>query len=440
MKFGVNIEFFEPSKPDDLRKGKLLEDEKSRNLIEFEGSWIDFFKPIEVLLAKAIGTKELYTLVNCVFERSEGSQIRFVINELYKGAYLSKVTVADCKGATARFSGLTEWINKSRISIEMALPNEWVRISSKKMFEKNIRIGKDMTLVLGAFCNHRTSYRQVILTNESQVSFSVDKPLSRLQVQENIFAFYKFLSLFTERIPRLIDLEFQFEDQNIVKCLHYKPIDISENDSLLSLDQFEEHLAGMLNVFYSKKEKFEKIIDLLNASIQNKTAEISFLNITTAFEVYHQSFQESGNTALRQRLAAELNEAGLMKEIPKEWTQILRHFHLFKLVENIEFFQKNFSTPLATITRLRSSRNYYTHYNKKGKEVWSPNALLYMNMKLRQLIKGVLLIEMQMPVTLINRLLNNRAAIIVHMYEKNEYSAHYKAEDTEVIDPSIDSD
>lgn len=78
---------------------------------------------------------------------------------------------------------------------------------------------------------------------------------------------------------------------------------------------------------------------------------------------------------------------------------------------------------------MKDSRNYYTHYSPTSKEIWMPNRLLYANKMLRQLLKGVVLKQLQLLDDLITRLLNVRFATIFHRYEKNEYSMYYLSDE-----------
>ncbi len=71
---------------------------------------------------------------------------------------------------------------------------------------------------------------------------------------------------------------------------------------------------------------------------------------------------------------------------------------------------------------MRDSRNYYTHYTKGSSTIWTPNQLTPVNTALRQLLKGALLKKLGLEDSLINKLLNNRAAYSYQDYEKNQYS------------------
>jgi hypothetical protein len=239
--------------------------------------------------------------------------------------------------------------------------------------------------------------------------------------------FLKFLSLFTEKIPVLRRLDLKLNDSVDINCLSVKwGSEFVENDPSLSLDHFEEQLLDLLKCFFEHRDKFVRVIDLLNASVQNKTAEISFLNLTTGFEVYHKYFREfKENETIREQLWEELNLAGLVQNKTKKWEQILRYAHLFRLMDDVEFFKKNIPNPKKTIELMKDSRNYYTHYSSTTKEIWTPNRLIYSNIYLRQLLKGVLLKELGLKGKSITRLLNYRFASLFHHYEKNEFSVLY---------------
>src|SRR5688500_14287426 len=110
----IDIRFFELGNPT-IKEGVLIIEEFGKNMIDFRGDFLDPFRVIDVIFADAIDSEEQYTLVNCVFNHSVGANCRFIINELYQGTHLAKVTTEDCLRATGRVTGLTGWINQSRI-------------------------------------------------------------------------------------------------------------------------------------------------------------------------------------------------------------------------------------------------------------------------------------------------------------------------------------
>lgn len=428
MNAGIEIEFYEPPLTGAVQNGRLITVEKNRNLIEMTGSWTNAFRVIDVIYATAKHTKELYTLVNCVFSKSSDSVQQFLINELYEGGHLSKTTTENCTGATGRINGLTPWINQPRYIPHLAMQTSAEgKIIIKEFYTKEYAISEDIKLIICEFCHEYFDKVQLNLINKSFFSIESKNPISRYAIQQDVFGFTKLLSLFTEKFPKISSLEFKFLDDVEITCLHFKEEDgKEENEPLITHNIIEEHFQHLLTNFFQHRDDYVKVIDLLNSSMQNKTAEISFLNIATGFNVFHQYFLEKNNESIRTQLVSELSNAGLIHRDSGLWDQIIRYHHLFKTVEGIDFFKNNFQNPLKTIELIKDSRNYYTHYSPTQKEIWTPNRLLYANKSLRALLKGVLLKQMGLPDFFINQLLNVRYSTLFYSYEKNEYSQNFR--------------
>jgi len=424
---GIEIEFFEPHMPEVVMTGRLFIDQDGKDYFEFWGDMNDCFRVFKVVFAVAVDSDEKYTLVNCFFKQSNFGSYRFIINELYKGDYIDKVTESNCIGAEARMTGLTNWINNPRIKPEIRfLTSEQGKVIVKEFFTKSFIITDNITLELCEFCEENYSRNETVLRNMSYVKFIANMPVSRLELYKNTTAFLKFLSLFTDDLPQFTRLNYSFSKEKHVEYFGSSQLkETAENEALLTFDLLEVYCKKALELFYRDRDKYVKVLDLLNASIKNNTSEISFLNITTAFEVVHKFFYEKDNEETRKGLHDELLKAGLIKRATKKWEQVIRYHHLFKLTESIDFVKQNFVNPLKTIDLIRESRNYYTHYSDTEKEIWTPNRLLYANKALRQLLKAVILKQLLLPNELVNKLLNNKAAFFYHDYKKNEYSHNY---------------
>lgn len=423
----IDIKFCKPG--ESVRKdGTLIIEEFGKNMIEFKGDMLDPFEVIDVIFAEAVDSEVEYTLVNCVFSHSVGSNFCFTVNELYQGVYLSKVTTEDCVQSSARVTGLTRWINQSRIKPTINFDvNEPGNVLIQPPYERIFSINNNISIRLEEYCYEQLQRDGVILENRSQYFVEAKLPISRMRMFELTFAFQKLLSLFTEYIPRFTGLELELVNENYIACLAFKPTEkLRVNDALLDLLRMSDYFDNMLFLFYARLKDYVQVIDLLNESIKNKTSEISFLNLTTALEVFHKNFMEDGNTEARDQVAYELEQVGLKQRGRNEWNQIMRYHHLFQYMNNISFVPQIVTDELKMIELIKDSRNYYTHYSETKRDIWTPNQLVYSNMFLRQLVKGVIVKSLQLPDDLVNRLLNNQFATISHRYDKNEYSMNFK--------------
>jgi hypothetical protein len=113
------------------------------------------------------------------------------VHEIYEGLHLTKITEENCGKATARMTGLTQWINQLRFKPEFSFTVfESGRIIVKEYYNREFTIGNDCTLGLCEFCKESFNKHRVILTNESFVSISSPVAVSRLQLQQQVFAFF----------------------------------------------------------------------------------------------------------------------------------------------------------------------------------------------------------------------------------------------------------
>lgn len=423
---GIAIEFFEPT--DDKKKfeGRLYMIESGKSFFEFEGSLVDAFRTFPVIYA--ISTEdEKYTFINCMHKQSKAGICRFFIRELYKGDHISNVTEKDCREIEGRITGLTNWINHPRIKPFITFSvDDNSKVIMKEMFKRQFDIRADVILELCEFCGEQYSRNETILQNLSYFKIYSDQSNSRFELYKDATALSKFLSLFTFKVPKFTDLNFTYSTKRTVELLTVKQKSHpDDNEALLKFDKLEPYLPETFRVLYESRDKFISVLKLFIEGITNHTPEISFLNITTAFEVFHKNFLEASSTSRLPELYRELNNAGLVNRNTEKWDQILRYLHLFKLTEKFDFQIQDFPDPLNTLDIMRESRNYYTHYTPTRKKVWTPNELIYANRTLAQVLKAALLQELRIPIDLNNQLLNHTAAYIYQDFESNKFSLFY---------------
>ncbi len=436
MNLGINIEFFEEEKHDKLMFGVLYLNLNGKNYIDFKGTFADVFRVIKVIYAKAVSRSQLYTLVNCTFKYSDGETYRFYVNEIYEGAHLGKVTDLDCSEAESTFTGLTNWINKTRIKPEIVFSsNEESKVVIKEQFQREFKISDTLTLMICEFCTERYERNITELRNSSYVRFISSTITSRHELFKNISAFLKFLSLFTNDVPKLTSLNYTLIDKTVVKSLSdLAEVNDNESDSSITYDKLEPLWPEIIFRFFSERDKFCKVIDLLIESITNTTAEISFLNLTTALEVMHKYFYEDIKNDEIDILNSELFDKVVQSRRSAKWTQIMRYAHLFKEAYVFDSIKNLFSDRFSVVEKLKDSRNYYTHYSETNKHVWTPNQLFYINTVLRRLISGLILRKLLLPEQVINRSISSQSAFFYNDYEKNKFSVKYVDSSSLIID------
>jgi hypothetical protein len=424
----IDIQFHLPDEPNTVFTGRMYLPNDRKCYFEFTDRNLgsQFTPPKSVYaIDNASGTK--YTFINCYFKSYDFKAFMYGINELYQGCFLNKVVDNDCIEVKVSMTSLTDWLNNPRVMPEFSFSaTEDSKVIIKPAFSVSFPINSNTHLELIEFCNEKYSRWETVLKNKTALKFVCNPSGSRLELYKNTIAFQRLLSLFTDAFPGTIEFELLFNDGREAKMMGQRNSYVQDEvEALMRYDELSDQFPKMLTIFYGSRDKFNKVLSLYNSSVKNNTAEISFLNTTTAFEVFHKYFLEGNNDDLRKRLISDLREKGVIKDKPSRWIQIVRYYHLFEVVKSIDFFKTNFPNPLKAITLLTNSRNYYTHYSESEDEIWTPNKLIYVNRLLWALLKAVVLIQLEMPVSAINKLLNNRAAMFYHDYENNDYSINY---------------
>lgn len=423
MHNGIDIDFYEPGEETNITAGILFIDEDGKDYIEYETNLTDLYRSFKIIYAEETGGGEKYTLINCFFRQMQSGRMRFIINELYKGDFIGESLQMDCTEVEARITGLTNWMGNSTIKQHFIPSTGEGKIDIHKAVTLLYDISENSKLELRVFCGWRFERNEIILNNQSSLKFICEKPESRLELYKNLIGFIQLLSIITTKIPKLTNLMFTFTNGRTVEHISTKmPAVNDRNDALLNYQSLENYWPNALRIFYSRRDKFTRVLSLLLASMKNNTSEISFLNITTSFEVFHKYFYEDGNESERKKIASELIALKVIKRDSGRWIQVLRYYHLFKLVQGIDFFKHNYPDLKKTLKQITDSRNYYTHYSPTEKKIWTPNNLVFENHALRLLIKAIVLRELQIPDDLINKLINNRAVGLFQDYENNEYS------------------
>lgn len=424
MKQVIDIKFFKPDNNREAFDGVLTINGGGKNYLETQWTGLFNIESIPVLYGCSV-SGEKYTLVNCIFSSTSFSKTKYNITELYKGNFLPDVLEPDYKEAEARISGLTGWINENRIELKKD-----DSIATKEDFIFNCQVTENIALQVKQFAPRRYEKNEVYIGNSSLIRLTSVLPESRLTFYEYTKGFMRFLLLFTDQVPGLKSMNFTGSDGKSIEWLLRNSSDVQDDaDGLLQYRHLGPYLDEALRIFYADLREFTKVLDLFAESIRNHTAETSFLNLTAAFEIFHKSFLQVKNEPHRTTLIAELITAGIVNNKDRNsrrWMQVVRYYDLLKSMSDVDFVKTNFANPAGTAGKITDSRNYYTHWEDAGDDVWSANELFSINNELRILLRGTVLNQLKLPPPLISKLMNNRAALFYYSYEKNKFSIHYK--------------
>jgi hypothetical protein len=426
---GIDIDFYMPESPDELTRAKLF--------IKDTGNYIEFspqkpysvIEPMPILFANSILSEETYSLVGCTFQTSNLAYSRYSVGELFKGT-IPKVFEPCFTEVEASITYLTKWLNHSRLYIK---PLEQIKLDAP--FLVRYELSKGVVMEIQEYFTGSFEKEAVTVTNSSSLTFRFDTAVSRMELYQHVDAFQKFLFLFVEDVPRLKSFILTNHEgkaiEQIIPAKFYNHV--KGDGDVFTFDKLESYLAGAFTTFYNARNSYIEVLNLLLESWRTQTAEVSFLNLTTAFEVFHSYFlQNSATKDEKDILRNELLKEGFINDKRSGWTQILRYYHLLRQVKSIPYFDRTLSNHKKIIMHLRESRNYYTHFGESNDYVWTTFQLFFINRELRLLLKALLMRQLGFPDSLINTRMYSNAAYFSMDFENNPYSIHYKERSTDL--------
>lgn len=321
-------------------------------------------------------------------------------------------------------TGLTAWINHTRINFETSLTDALATATLKKPKRLTWQISTTFSFEVMQIGSYEFEAGSVAFNDVSRARLLSTEILSRLELYNATTSLTRLFMLFSHQLPKLSRLWYTGTDKRAIALLNFfkKPI---ETEISITLRDIENNFEEMLQTFFISIDHYTKVLDLIQEALQNKTVEISFLNLTTAMEICHKYFLEKDPGNTRSSLANELIQKGTIKETNGKWENILRYYHILKLSGNLKFIQGSIPALSSFASRLRTSRNYYTHYGEKNEQVYSANRLLWVNRTLVLLLKGTLLQLLGAPEEAINKMQMNHSGIFFTKYEDNQFSVLY---------------
>lgn len=427
----IDIIIYLPGQKEETREGSLRVPKEGKPFFIFYKPFPGQrgFQSLDLVygVTKAGGVK--YSFVNCYFIQHTNQRHKYGINELYENAWVEEATTGCYRSVTFSVSHLTLFIDQRRTSSfgDIAQDN---RITIHPPFIKESHFADGCVLQMQQYTQSRYNTRGVTIADRSCFNIKGPKQLSRWKLFDLGAAAIKLFSLFTLKTPVLDKAIFFTEDDRRVELTlgSNKPPD--EPGFLpVTYGDLVDQWDAIVNVFFARQQEFVKIIDLLEESLTNHTAEIAFLNATTALEVIHKSFyapmDETEITAVKEELQQAI---GLN---PKQGvTQIHRHYYLLKQLLPMPAFEQRVDNLAAFANKLTNSRNYYTHYGEKKGEVWTANQLHLVNNLLQQMLRTLVLQQLKVPEESIVTLVNQSLFFFSHSYEKNKFSIHYLPPDS----------
>lgn len=330
---------------------------------------------------------------------------RFNCHYLIKGKHLSNVNENIFDRIQIELSSLYEWLPSGRIRNSITFSKDdrpietTVSVSEEDYWEIDVKIDQDFELKLfgiGGFTSNGDHseykfYQKTILeisSNNSKKSF-IDL-LNKVEIFKQFLSLAALSTIDFLQITLFDNDDFQ-EFDNGKKIIHSIPLYFIEEKQKIEKPKRHQFLfkhSDISDVFpeiikkwYGIKENLAPIRNHLISSVKTKNVftSLDFLIIVQALEGYHRRFIYKKDKELKTRLSELID--------------------LFKGVNKIT------NNPI-NITHVVSSRNYYSHFFDRNKNVLDGVELFYLTNKLRNLLICCVLRLLGFDIGLTNKLLN----------------------------------
>lgn len=348
-----------------------------------------------------------YTLVHCICSKVNLKKSSYVINELYEGDFINPGLEKDYLSLTVTILSLTNWLKMDIFSLKNSDPQDYYfSLKAHPNKKHKITYEKNKHLMFEGGSEVKMDRNEISILKKSSLSVVSESPISRQELFQNYFSFLNLYSLFLRKLPETSSLSFKKESSEL-KLLLYPIEDKNErlSDILISFDKLTA-FQEIVSRYFENRLKFDQIIPLWEASMKERLdPEIVFLHLTQSIELFHKCFFEK-SSFLKEIGSEIVKEFNLRyKNLPDKWLQIMRYYHLYKITEEIGL-KVPFSKEKADfILHLLDSRNFYTHHDEK-EFIWSHFELYSINNILRVWMRGLLLNQLQLSISDIQRCIN----------------------------------
>lgn len=385
----------------------------------------DFFIPL--IYATDVKSGEIYSCIQCHIKNSDPGSITLYITELIINEHSPTAITPHYKSIHAEINGLAEWSGAKRAIFSLSIAKVEAKSLPEELF--TYKVSEDTDLVIENWCQYYTDKQKISFETKSRVAVICSSPASRLQLFNYLLDFIRIQSLFVDQMPSFSKVALMDQDGE-KKELQRSDIRTRDTSSMYSYVNFQPdiqpHFGKMIENYHANTSYWRKVFDLLNESRQNKTREVSFLNITTALEILHKYFLSAGNKELMKEYNKTLLNAGILDKPQKEWKNVTRYYHLIERTSHLRYFQQRITKKLNMCRLIRNTRNWYTHYDDLKGKVWTPAQLVPVNNLLIGLAKATILQSLGLPDDLINKLVSAESHLFNHNYEANSYSLSYR--------------
>jgi len=322
----------------------------------------------------------------------------------------------------ARFNNLYQFLNKNGIEEERqaALLNLKYTAPSNIDFSIENKLLSIQFLGSASYAedNHKSftifqdAHLQVIYDTDARIN----EILEDLAVFQGFLTFATFESSYPTKITFLNRKGNPFESYE-VELFFRSNVErkVKENkhfQQLFNYPKIQDCFQDVVSNWWKHYDKLEPIIDLYLRSFyyySTNFSENQFLEIMHALESYH---RRNFNNSIYEESAFKEMKAEILAAVPEKHRTFLaeklnfaneptlqrRLEELLSFVDSYDFIKKIVPDTSLFIKKIKQTRNYFTHYNRKMEQKSLKGAeLYYATMKLRVILTILLLKKINIP-------------------------------------------
>ena len=347
------------------------------------------WKAIDVLYANT--GEKFYTGIHCSVFTYGHSEMKYLISEFYEGKLPGNSNDTYFEKLTAEVFFLNQWLRPKQIEYKSVSDPYLIAVYGNKNKPYSFAINSNITLIIEGYIKFSTRYDEVVINEKSFLSLVSEKKISRSELFFKFYYFLIFFVLFCKRVPRTINLSFYTESEEFKLLGLHTQGDKSDFITLLNFNDLT-NLDIVLLRYYNNAETYGEVIQLLEKSLEMANQEVCFLHLTQALELLHKTRFEN-DKAIEEQIAKEVDSSFRPQQKSKRWNQLMRYYHFYQLSIKLDLNINFQGDHIEFLRRLRNSRNYYTHYDKKG-YVWKYMELYPVNNILMTWLRSMILYDL----------------------------------------------
>ncbi len=388
------------------------------------------FRTIDCIYAKS-STGEKFSLIGCFPFSSTDNIYIYSINEVHFNDWINTNSPLLVCESDFEISYLGSWFLPTTNTIYHENTDLWKSININKSTTKDFQINKNISISIYNSSSSEYSGRKIIIESTAYFKIKTKDKFPKHVLYRHSTSFINLFSLFISSKVFVHKMKFTNVKGNPYEVLtnfFEKPQSFERSEVQISFKEIESSFLDILQNYFSNQEKFDRIIKFIRELSFNNEVQ-SFLTLCRCLEIYHKDFIEPKySNDIAKTLFKELSTNGVKLKKGKPWVQIIRYFHLFKLITPHQIKLQYCNSEYDFIEKLKNTRNYYTHPDDITEGVWSFDEIKRINFQLKIWIKGLILKELDLKEELIKQVLKKESKSYLFLdSQSNKYSIFYEA-------------